>query len=98
MRKHVFGNMRKKDNGRPTKRTAENIEEIEQRIAETPNKSIRKLTQETNNLSFCTVQLILKKDLHFFPYRVSVVNKIKLLDNKSPHNITSLNIDCLIDL
>jgi hypothetical protein len=36
------------------KKTAENIEEVEQRIAETPNKSIRRLTQETN-LSFGTV-------------------------------------------
>jgi hypothetical protein len=45
------------------------------------------------NLSFGTVQFILKKDLHFFPCRVSVVHEIKPLDNKSPHNITSLNID-----
>jgi hypothetical protein len=45
------------------------MEEVEQRIAETSNKSIRKLAQETN-LSFGTVQLILKKDLQFFPYRV----------------------------
>jgi hypothetical protein len=50
--------LQKKASGRPTKRTAENIEEVEQRIAETPNKSIRRLTQETN-LSFGTVQLIL---------------------------------------
>jgi transposase len=56
----------KKGSGRPTKRTAENIEGVEQRIAETPNKSIRRLTQEIN-LSFGTVQLIIKKDLHFFP-------------------------------
>jgi hypothetical protein len=84
--------LREKDSGRPTKRTAENIEEVEQRIAETPNKSIRRLAQETN-LSFGTVQLILKKDLHFFPCRVSVVHEIKPLDNKSPHNITSVNID-----
>jgi hypothetical protein len=39
--------------GRPTKRTAENIEEVEQRIAEMPNKSIRRLIQETN-ISFGT--------------------------------------------
>jgi transposase len=57
--------LHKKGSGRPRKRTAENIEELEQRIAETPNKSIRRLIQETN-LSFGTVQLILKKDLHFF--------------------------------
>ncbi|CAH1378288.1 unnamed protein product [Tenebrio molitor] len=50
--------LRKKGTRRLTKRTAENIEEVEQRIAETPNKSIRRLTQETN-LSFGTVQLIL---------------------------------------
>jgi hypothetical protein len=89
--------LRKKSSGRPTKRTVENTEQVEQRITETPNKSIRRLTQETN-LSFGTVQLILKKDLHFFPYPVSVVHKIKPLDNKSPHNITSLNIDRWIDL
>jgi hypothetical protein len=48
--------LRKKGSGRPTKKTAANIEEVEQRIAETPNKSIRRLTQETN-LSFGTVSL-----------------------------------------
>jgi hypothetical protein len=89
--------LRKKGSGRPTKITAENIEEVEQRIVETPNKCIRRLTQETN-LSFGTVQLMLKKDLHLFSYRVSVVHEIKPLDNKSAHNITSLNIDRWIDL
>jgi hypothetical protein len=70
--------LRKKGSGQLTKRTAENIEEVEQRIAEMPNKSIRRLTQETN-LSFDTVQLILKKDLHFFSYPVSVVVKLNPL-------------------
>jgi hypothetical protein len=42
--------LRKKGSGRLTKRTAENIEE-------TPNKSIRRLAQETN-LLFGTVQLM----------------------------------------
>jgi transposase len=45
--------LRKKGSGRLTKRTAENIEEVEQRIAETPNKSIWRLIQETN-ISFGT--------------------------------------------
>jgi hypothetical protein len=90
--------LRKKGSGRTTKRTDKNIEEVEQRIAETPNKSIRRLTQETNLPFFGTVQLILKKDVHVFPYRVSVVHEFKPLDNKSPHNITSLNIDRWIDL
>jgi hypothetical protein len=58
--------LRKKGSGRPTKRRAENIEEVEQKIAETPNKSIQRLAQETN-LSFDTVRLILKKICTFFP-------------------------------
>jgi hypothetical protein len=71
--------LRKKGSRRPTKTSAENIAEGEQRITAEIN-----VTQATN-LSFGTVQLILKKDLHFFLYRVSVVHEI-LLDNKSPHN------------
>jgi hypothetical protein len=50
--------LRKKGSRRPTKRSAENIQEGEQRII------------VEINLSFGTVQLILKKDLHFFLYRV----------------------------
>jgi hypothetical protein len=72
MRKHVFGNrlcFAQKRQWTTDKKTAENIKEVEERIAETPNKSIRRLTQETN-LSFGTIQLIHKKDLHFFPYRL----------------------------
>jgi hypothetical protein len=82
----------KKGSGRLTKRTAENIEEVEQRIAETPNKSIWRLTQETN-LSFDTVQLILKKRFALFFLSCVCGGEIKPLDNKNPHNITSRNID-----
>jgi hypothetical protein len=45
---------------------------------------LRKKAEKETNLSFGTVQLILKKDLHFFHCRVSVVDEIKPLDNKSP--------------
>jgi hypothetical protein len=38
----IGGVLRKKGSGRPVKRTAENIKEVEQRIAETPKKSIRR--------------------------------------------------------
>jgi hypothetical protein len=48
----------------------------DQKILKRVNKELlQRLTQETN-LSFGTVQLILKKDLHFFLYRVSVVHEI----------------------
>jgi hypothetical protein len=60
--------LRKKGSRRPTKRSAENIEEVEQ-------KKLHRLTQETN-LSFGTVQLILKKDLHFLLYCVYVLHEI----------------------
>jgi hypothetical protein len=62
--------LRKKGSRRPTKTSAENIEEGEQRIIAEIN-----VTQATN-LSFGTVQLILKKYLHFCLYRVSVVHEI----------------------
>jgi ribosomal protein L20A (L18A) len=51
--------LRKKGSRRLTKRSAENIEEVEERIAEISDKSIWRLTQETN-LSFGA-------DLNFFP-------------------------------
>jgi hypothetical protein len=48
----------------------------DQKILKRVNKELlQRLTQESN-LSFGTVQLILKKDLHFFLYRVSVVHEI----------------------
>jgi hypothetical protein len=46
------------------------------KILKRVNKELlQRLTQETN-LSFGTVQLILKKDLHFFLYCVSAVHEI----------------------
>jgi hypothetical protein len=49
------------------------------KILKRVNKELlQRLSQETN-LSFGTVQLILKKDLHFFLYRVSVVHEINSL-------------------
>jgi hypothetical protein len=80
--------LRKKGSRRPTKRSAENIEEGEQRtIAEIDPR---------NNLLFGTVQLILKKDLHFFLYRVSVVHEIIPRQQEPPQPTTPLWI-ILID-
>jgi hypothetical protein len=84
--------LRKKGRGRPTKRTAENIEEIEQRIAETPSPSGDKPKKLTYHL--VQFSLSFKKICTFFP----IVCLLCILDNKSPHNITSLNIDRWIDL
>jgi hypothetical protein len=60
--------LRKKGSRRPTKISAEILKRVNKEL-------LQRLTQETN-LSLGTVQLILKKDLHFFLYRVSVVHEI----------------------
>jgi hypothetical protein len=60
--------LRKKGSRRPTKISAEILKRVNREL-------LQRLTQETN-LSLGTVQLILKKDLHFFLYRVSVVHEI----------------------
>jgi hypothetical protein len=60
--------LRKKGSRRPTKNQLKILQRVNKEL-------MQRLTQETN-LSFGTVQLILKKDLHFFLYRVSVVHEI----------------------
>jgi transposase len=85
MRKHVLKTgsvLRKKGSGRPTKRTAENIEEVEQRIAETPKKSIRRLTQETNHL--VQFSLSLKNICTFFPIVCLLCMKLNPLTIRAP--------------
>jgi hypothetical protein len=59
-----------------TKKAVEDRQKDQLRILKRVNKELlQRLTQETN-LSFGTVQLIFKKDLHFFLYCVSVVHEI----------------------
>jgi hypothetical protein len=53
---------------------------------------LQRLTQEAN-LSFGTVQLILKKDLHFFLYRVSVVHDPLTIRAPQPTTTSLDNID-----
>ncbi|RZC36026.1 DDE 3 domain containing protein [Asbolus verrucosus] len=68
-----FGTVtRKEGSGQPMKRTAENIQDVEQRMDRSPKKSIRKLSQKTQ-LSYGTCQLILKKDLYLYPYKISII-------------------------
>jgi hypothetical protein len=58
------------------KKAVDDRQKDQLKILKRVNKELlQRLTQETN-LSFGTVQLILEKDLHFFLYRVSVVNEI----------------------
>jgi hypothetical protein len=58
------------------KKAVDDRQKDQLKILKRVNKELlQRLTQETN-LSFGTVQLILKKDLHLFLYRVSVLREI----------------------
>jgi hypothetical protein len=71
MSKHVFGNV-----VFCAKKAVDDRQKDQLKILKRVNKELlQRLTHETN-LSFGTVQLILKKDLHFLPYRVSVLHEI----------------------
>jgi hypothetical protein len=72
MHKHVFGNRYLVF---CPKKAVDDRQKDQLKILKRVNKELlERLTQETN-LSFGTVQLILKKDLHFFLYRVSIVHE-----------------------
>jgi len=66
---------RKTGSGRPCKRTEEVVEEVRGIIANEPSKSLRRLSQQVN-LSYGTCRTILKRDLHFFPYKVHAYHQI----------------------
>jgi hypothetical protein len=70
--------LRKIGSGRPTKRTAENIEEVEEKIAETPTQP-KKLTYHLVQFS-----LSLKKNCTFFPVVCLLCMKLNPLTIKSP--------------
>lgn len=70
---------RKEGSGRPKKRTHEEIENVREIIENAPTTSIRHLAQQTE-LSVGTCHTILKKDLHFFPYRMTSVHELLPID------------------
>lgn len=66
---------RKPGSGPPTKRTAEVIQDVEQRMQQSPRKPIRRLAQEIG-LSYGACQKIVKKDLHMFPYKITAMQQL----------------------
>ncbi|KAI4462349.1 tryptase-related [Holotrichia oblita] len=77
---------RKPGRGAPKKRTAACIEDIRQRMDNSPKKSIPKLSQQVQ-LSVGTCHTILKKDLKLYPYKIQAVHELtqkrKLIDDES---------------
>ncbi len=56
--------------GRPLSvRTENNIVTVRQRLEQSPRKSTRRLSQETD-LSRSSVMRIMRQDLHLFPYKI----------------------------
>lgn len=76
---------RKKGSGRPTKRTAEVIDNVRVIMEATPSKPLRKLRQEVD-LSYGTCRTILKKDLSMFPYKMQMFHQLLPRDFQSRIN------------
>jgi hypothetical protein len=72
------GSIIKKKSGRPLVRIPEVVQNVQQIVEEHPSTSIRRLRQQIN-LSYGTCQKILK-DINLFPYKIRVLQEIKLPD------------------
>jgi hypothetical protein len=72
------GSIIKKKSGRPLVRIPEVVQNVRQIVEEHPSTSIRRLRQQIN-LSYGTCQKILK-DINLFPYKIRVLQEIKLPD------------------
>lgn len=65
---------------RRTGRSNENIEAVRESVAESPNTSIRHRSQELA-ISRATLHRILRIDLKLHPYKVQLVQEIKIRDH-----------------
>jgi hypothetical protein len=89
MRKHVF-----ETDSVLRKKAVDDRQKDQLKLLKKVNKELlQRLTQETN-LSFGTVQLILKKICIFFSIVCLLCMKLPL-DNKSPHNHCHLELQAL---
>lgn len=71
---------RKEGSGRPTIRTEEVVENVQQLMHDEPTKSLRHLSQETG-LSYGTCQRILKNNIKLFPYKMQAFHELLPLDH-----------------
>jgi hypothetical protein len=66
---------RKPGSSRPKVRTEENIQNVQHRMEDEPQLSLRRLSQQTE-LSVSTCQRIVRKDLGLYPYKVQVYQEL----------------------
>ena len=65
--------------GRPTKLDEDKLDAINDKMMQSPSKSMRKLSQETN-LSVGSKHQGAKKELGLFPYKATAVQELKVTD------------------
>ena len=66
---------------KPTVRSPENIAAVQVSVGRSPKKSLRKRSQELG-LKKSSVQRILIKDLHLYPYRIQIKQKLTPADKE----------------
>ena len=68
---------RKKGGSEKTCRTPENVERVRQAVTRSPRKSAKRHSAELG-LSDRTLRRILKNDLHYHPYKIQVVQALRM--------------------
>lgn len=67
--------------GRPSIINADKLSRISASVTRSPSKSLRKLAQE-ENVALATVHKVVKKTFKLFPYKVTAVQQLQLLDSE----------------
>lgn len=78
-------------------RSDENIADVQRLVAEDPNQSIRRRSQQLG-ISQASVWRILRKDLYLHPYKIVLTQELKLLDHRQRREFTrwsfrKMNVD-----
>lgn len=77
-----------------TGRTEENIEEIKDIMENCPSTSIRRVAQQVG-LSVGTTWTILRRDLHYFPYKIQLQQQLKNVDVTRQENFGNLMVEMI---
>lgn len=83
-RKGQVTNQNKSGSGRPrTARTAANIQRIQNKVQQSPKKSVRRISRELDpGIPRSSVHRILRQDLNFFPYHIQVKQSLSEGDKR----------------
>lgn len=89
--------LKQKPKGRPRSvRTPENVERVRQAVLTSPHRPARRQAA-TLGISDRTVRRILHQDLHFHPYKIAIVQKLKPQDYAHRQTFSEQMIDLMDD-